>query len=93
LEKKVEHFAAMMTYQDILIDKIEDDDSATIPHDSGKIAWPVVKETLIGTNQYTMSDLETAAKVIKVLFGLDVKYRLEESEPGDPPCSSTTIIM
>jgi hypothetical protein len=58
------------THQDVLIGMVEGDYTATSPHDLGMIVWPLVKETIAGTNDNAMRDLAKAAKVKRVVSGI-----------------------
>ncbi|HEX9973683.1 MAG TPA: hypothetical protein VGD14_16540 [bacterium] len=75
-------FGALMTQQDVLIGMVEGDYTATSPHDLGMIVWPVVKEAIAGANKNAMRDLTTAAKLKKVVSGIDAVGQLVETETG-----------
>ena len=64
-------FKALTTHHDAFMGTVEGDFSATSPHDLGKIVWPVVKENMAGAKKNAMCDLATAAKVKKVVSGIN----------------------
>jgi len=73
-------FQAFKIHQDILIGTVEGDFTATSPYDLGKIVWPIVKEAIAGTNKNAMNDLATAAKIKKVVSGIDAVGQSLETE-------------
>jgi hypothetical protein len=75
-------FKALMTHHDAFMGTVEGDYALTSPHDLGRIVWPVVKETIAGVNQNAMRDLATAAKVKKVVSGIDAVGQSAETETG-----------
>lgn len=75
-------YEALTTHQDVLIGMVEGDYTATTAHDLGMIVWPVVKEAIAGANENAMRDLETAAKLKKVVSGIDAVGQLVETETG-----------
>jgi hypothetical protein len=75
-------FAALKTRQDILSGKVEGDYIATSPHDLGKIVWPVIKEAIAGTNSKAMRELAKAAKMKKIISGIDAVGQFAETDTG-----------
>lgn len=75
-------FAALKIRQEILIGMVEGNYNATSPHDLGKIVWPVIKAAIAGTNKNAQRDLATAAKVNKVVSGIDAVGQSAETEKG-----------
>ncbi|RQV95686.1 hypothetical protein EH221_05845 [bacterium] len=75
-------YQASKIRQDILIGTVEGDFTATSPNDLGKIVWPVVKEAIAGVNQNALRDLATAARVKKVVSGIDAVGQSAEIETG-----------
>jgi hypothetical protein len=75
-------FRCLTTHWDIVIGAIEDDYTATSPHDLGKIVWPVVKQAIAGTNENAMLDLARAAEAMKIVSGIDAVGQSAETETG-----------
>jgi hypothetical protein len=75
-------FDGLITHQDILIGKVKGDYIATSPHDLGKIVWPVVKEAIAGTNKNAMRELAKAARMKKIVCGIDAVGLSAETEQG-----------
>ena len=75
-------FEALTIHRDVLIGMIEGDYTITSSHDLGMIVWPVVKEAIAGANENAMDELETAAKLKKVVSGIDAVGQLAETETG-----------
>ncbi|MBN1998674.1 hypothetical protein JW935_14030 [candidate division KSB1 bacterium] len=73
-------FKALKTRQEILIGMVIGDYTATSPHDLGMIVWPVVKESIAGANENALRDLETAARLKKVVSGIDAVGQLAGTE-------------
>jgi hypothetical protein len=73
-------FDGLITHQDILIGKVEGDYTATSPRDLGKIVWPVVKEAIAGVNKNAMRELAKAARMKKIIFGIDAVGHSAETE-------------
>ncbi len=75
-------FAALTRHRDVMVGTVEGDYSATSPHDLGKIVWPVVKEAIAGANENAIHDLAMAAKVKKVVSGIEAVGQSVETETG-----------
>jgi hypothetical protein len=61
---------------------VEGDYTSTSSHDLGMIVWPIVKEAIGAVNKNALRDLATAAKVKKIVFGIDAVGQLAETETG-----------
>jgi hypothetical protein len=75
-------YEALTTHQDVLIGMVEGDYTSTSSHDLGMIVWPIVKEAIGAVNKNALRDLATAAKVKKIVFGIDAVGQLAETETG-----------
>ena len=78
-------FEALTTHRHAIIDTVEGGYTGTSPHDLGKIAWPVVKEAIAGANENALRDLESAAKLKKVISGIDAVGQLMETQTETGP--------
>jgi len=71
-KKNLAVFDALSFHRDVIVGTVEGDYTATSAHDLGKIVWPVVKVAIIaGANKNALRDLEKAARVKKVVSGID----------------------
>jgi hypothetical protein len=78
--RNISIFEALNTHRGIIIGTIEGNYLMTSPHDLGKIVWPIVKEVMAGANKNAMRDLATAAKVKRVVSGIDAVGQTVETE-------------
>jgi hypothetical protein len=75
-------FESVTSHQGALMGRVEDDYTATSPHDLGKIVWPVVKEVLAGTSEKAMHDLEAATNSRSVVSGIEAVAHIAGTEMG-----------
>lgn len=64
-------FRSVTSHQDVVTGTVEGNYTATSPHDLGKIVWSIVKQTMAGTTERAMHDLDAAASSHNVASGID----------------------
>lgn len=75
-------FKTITAHMDSFLGTVEGDYSLTSSHDLGKIVWPVVKDTIAGTDKNAIHDLEAAGRNKKIVFGVEAVSRSIETAAG-----------
>ena len=75
-------FEDLTIHREALIGTIKGDYTATSTHDLGKIVWPAVKEAIAGATENALRDLAEAAKVNKIVTGIDAVGQSAATKSG-----------
>lgn len=81
-KKCLSAFEALTTHRDVLIGSVEGDYTATSPHDLGKIAWPIVKDAMAGTDKKATLALKSAESSRTVASGIEAVGHKARSGAG-----------
>ncbi|MBN1352504.1 hypothetical protein JXJ21_24105 [candidate division KSB1 bacterium] len=75
-------FEELTIHREAMIGTIKGDYAATSTHDLGKIVWPAVKEAISGTTENALRDLAEAARMNKMVSGIDAVGQSAATNPG-----------